>query len=332
MRLFLSAGEPSGDLHGANLVRELRRRRPGVELFGFGGDRMAQAGCELLDPLADKPIMGLFPALAAIPRLWGVLGKARQAFKARRPDAAVVIDNPGFHWWLAGCARKHGVPVSYFVPPQIWSWGTWRAAKMRRVTDQVLACLPFEDAWFRERGIKSRLIGHPYFDELAGQRLDPAFLAAQRARPGTLIGLLPGSRGSELKHNLPTLARAARLIHARRPETRFAFSCLKPAQADEVRKKLARLEVPHEVHHDRTPEIIELSHSLVAVSGSVSLELLYRERPAAVVYQHDPVSVLLGHLVLRSRYITLVNLLAGKELFPEYFSSRCRAPELAAHV
>ena len=332
MRLFLSAGEPSGDLHGANLIRELRRRRPGLELFGFGGENMAKAGCEIIHPLAESAIIGIFPALAAVPRLWGVLGQARHAFKARKPDAAVVIDYPGFHWWLAGCARKNGVPVSYFVPPQIWGWATWRAAKMRRVTDQVLASLPFEDVWFRTRGIASRLVGHPYFDELSEQKLDGGFLAQQRAKPGTLIGILPGSRDSEIRHNLDTLARAAALIHARRPETRFVVSCLKPAQADDVRQRLAGAKLPLEVHHGRTAEVIEAAHSLLSVSGSVSLEMLYREKPAAMVYQHTPFTIFVAHLMKRAKYITLVNLLADRELFPEYFGARCRAPELASHI
>lgn len=332
MRLFLSAGEPSGDLHGANLIRELRRRRPDVEVLGFGGDKMAAAGCKLLHPLAESAIMGIFPVLAALPMLWRVLGMARQCFRDDPPDALVLIDYPGFHWWLAGCAKKFNVPVSYFVPPQIWGWATWRAGKMKRLTDQVLASLPFEHEWFTERGIASRYIGHPYFDELAEQRLDEGWLAEQRGRPGTVIGLLPGSRDSEIYYNLQTLLRAAGLVHKKRPETRFILSCLKPAQAERVRREAAAVKFPLEVHHGRTPEVIELSHSLMSVSGSVSLEFLFRNKPATMVYMHNWFSVFLAGFLKAARYITLVNLLADKVLFPEYFGWRCMSAQIAEHV
>lgn len=332
MRIFLSAGEPSGDIHGSNLARELRRRRPDIDLVGFGGPRMREAGVSLLHPLADSALHGFLPVLSALPMLWRVLGMARSCFRDERPDGLVVIDYPGFHWWLAGCAKKHGVPVTYFVPPQIWAWATWRANKMRRLTDQVLACLPFEDAWLRERGICSRYIGHPFFDDLAAQRLDSSFLASQRARPGTPIGILPGSRDGEVTRNLGTLLKAAGMVHAARPDTRFLVACFKPAQAERVRREAQGLKLPIEVFHGRTPEVIELTHSVMAVSGSVSLELLYRARPTAIVYQHNWLMVRLARMLKAARFITLVNLLADRLLFPEYWGSACLAPQLAGDI
>src|ERR1700733_13606222 len=207
MRLFISAGEPSGDLHGASLIRCLRERVPDLDVVGFGGDRMAEAGCRLIYPLCDLAVVGFMPVLASVPTFAGILDRARQSFRAEKPDALVMIDYPGFHWWLAGCARKHGIPVSYFVPPQIWAWATWRARKMRRLCDQVLCSLSFEEPWFQQRGIPARYIGHPYFDELAQQQLDPAFLIGQRSLPGPIVAILPGSRGSELHYNLSSLVR-----------------------------------------------------------------------------------------------------------------------------
>ncbi|MFQ3593922.1 MAG: lipid-A-disaccharide synthase, partial [Gemmataceae bacterium] len=177
MRIFLSAGEPSGDLHAANLIRRLRAKHPEASFIGLGGERMKQAGCEILYPLTDLAVMGIFPVLASLHKFHEVLGIARQAFQTQRPDVLVMVDFPGFHWWLAGCAQKNGVPVSYFVPPQIWGWATWRASKMRRLCNQVLASMPFEDEWFRSRGIASQYVGHPYFDELHHQRLDAAWIA-----------------------------------------------------------------------------------------------------------------------------------------------------------
>lgn len=332
MRVFISAGEPSGDLHGANLIRHLRERHPGIEVVGFGGDRMASAGCQLLYPLADLAVVGFGAALAQVPKFFRILDLARQSFRQQKPDALVLIDYPGFHWWLAGCARKHGIPVSYFVPPQIWGWATWRSRKMRRLTDQVLCCLPFEEPWLQQRGIAARYIGHPYFDELAHYRFDNAFLSQQRARPGAIIALLPGSRTSEVRQNLPSQLRAAEIIHQRRPDVRFLVACLKPQQADYVRQQLGERKLPLEIHHGKTPEIIQLAHSCLSVSGSVSLELLYRGKPTVILYCVTQFQMMLCRLLKQSKYITLVNLLADRLLYPEYVATYCLGETLAGHV
>jgi lipid-A-disaccharide synthase len=332
MRLFISAGEPSGDLHGASLMRCLRERVPDIEILGFGGERMAAAGCRLVYPLCDLAVVGIGPVLTSVPTFARILGMAKDAFRTERPDAVVMIDYPGFHWWLAGAARKEGIPVSYFVPPQIWAWGTWRAGKMRRLCDQVLCSLPFEQPWLTQRGIPARYIGHPYFDELGCQRLDPEFLTRQRLQPGPIVAILPGSRGSELRYNLPSLVRAADLIYTRRPDVRFLVACLKEKHAAHVRERIGATHLPLEVHHGRTPEIIHLAHSCMSVSGSVSLELLFHGKPATILYRHNPFTVALGHLLKRCKYITLVNLLADRVLYPEYFAARCLADTLAGHI
>jgi lipid-A-disaccharide synthase len=332
MRLFLSAGEPSGDMHGANLVRRLRDRHPGLDVVGFGGDKMAAAGARLVYPLCDFAVMGLGAAVLAVPKMLGILRLAEESFDRERPDALVMIDYPGFHWWLARAAKKRGIPVCYFVPPQVWAWARWRVGKLRRLTDQVLSSLPFEHDFFEARGVRSQLVGHPYFDELAAQRLDGDFLAGQRRKPGTVVGILPGSRKHELHYNVPSLLRAARIVHAKRPDVRFLVACLKPHQAELVRAQAKDAGVPIEVHHGRTPEVIHLAHSCMAVSGSVSLELLYRGKPAAIMYRVVWTTRLLGKLLLKTKYITLVNLLADRRLFPEYVSVGCQAEAVAADV
>ncbi|MFO0846286.1 MAG: lipid-A-disaccharide synthase [Gemmataceae bacterium] len=332
MRLFLSAGEPSGDMHGANLVRRLREHHPALDVLGFGGDKMAAAGARLVYPLCDFAVMGIGAAVLAVPKLLGILRMAEQAFDRERPDALVMIDYPGFHWWLARAAKKRGIPVCYFVPPQIWAWAQWRATKMRRLTDQVLSSLPFEHDFLQQRGIASRLVGHPYFDELEQQRLDGDFLAAQRRKPGTVVGILPGSRKHELHYNVPSLLRAAKIIHTKRPDVRFLVGCLKPHQAEFVRARAKDAGLPIEIHHGRTPEVIHLAHSCMAVSGSVSLELLYRGKPATILYRVSTTTRLLGKFLMRAKYITLVNLLADRPLLPEHVSIGCRAEGVAADV
>jgi lipid-A-disaccharide synthase len=333
MRVFVSAGEPSGDLHGANLTHALLQQAPDVEVVGFGGERMATAGAQLLFPLAHFAVSGIAKVLTNLPTFSRLLSLADRFFRTHRPDALVMIDYPGFHWWLARAAKERGIPVVYFVPPQIWGWATWRHTKMRRLVDEVLSGLPFEVDWLRRRHIPARFIGHPYFDELHQQRLDAEFLRAQRCRPETVVALLPGSRSSEVHYNLGPLLRSAALIHAQRPEVRFLAACFREAHQVKFAEEASRLDLPIEAHTGRTPEIIELAHSCLAVSGSVGLELLFRLKPSVVVYHHHWTHVaLIGHVLLRSPYISLVNLLAEKRLFPEYYSAKCLSETMAEHV
>ena len=229
MRIFLSAGEPSGDLHGANLFHSLCALDPTVTAAGFGGEHMRRAGYDLLFPLADHAIMGLSGIVQAVPAMLRLRRQMADWLRANRPDAVVLIDYPGFHWWLAATAKRQGVPVVSFVPPQVWAWATHRAGWVRRWFDHVLCSLPFEEQWYHERGVsQARYVGHPYFDELARQRLDASFLAEQRGKPGPIIALLPGSRHGEITYNLDTLIHAARRVHAARPDARFLFACFKP--------------------------------------------------------------------------------------------------------
>lgn len=332
MKLFISAGEPSGDLHGANLVRMLRQLDPSMECVGFGGEQMSEAGCKLLYPLCTLAVMWFVRVLANAPVFLGLLSRADRYFRHQRPDAVVLIDYPGFHWWLARRAHFHGIPVYYFVPPQLWGWAGWRVRKMRRWVGHVLCTLPFEEEWYRQRGVSAHYVGHPYFDELRQQKLDESFLKAQRSHSGNIVGLLPGSRNQEIERNLPTLVRTASLLASQRPGTRFLVACFKASQRAYVDAHLNGLDLPIETHVGRTPEIIELSRCCVAVSGSVGLELLYRKKPTVVAYRIGKIDLRVARFFKTVPYISLVNLLAGKELYPEFLTDHCEADKIAAHL
>lgn len=332
MRIFISAGEPSGDLHGASLIRALRQVDPGIEWAGFGGDRIEAAGCRLLFPLTRLAVIGFSRALAYAPMFLQQISRADRYFRHQRPDAVVLVDFPGFNWWVARRAHYHGIPVFYFVPPQLWAWLGGRVRKMRRWVDHVLCTLPFELTWYRERGVDAHYVGHPYFDELGRQHLDDAFLSEQRAIPGVVIGLLPGSRNMEVERNLPTLVRSAALIHAQRPDTRFLVACFKHSQQQTVDQYVRETDLPIATFTGKTPEIIHLSHSCVAVSGSVGLELLYHGKPSVVVYRVTPMFRRIVEPLLTTQYISLVNLLAERRLFPEYPSERCEAEAVSTDI
>jgi lipid-A-disaccharide synthase len=330
MRIFFSVGEPSGDVHGANLIRALRVHDPRMEAVGFGGDRMAQAGCRHLFPLCNHAVMGLSRVLASLPQFMSLLSQADRYFRHQRPDAVVLIDYPGFNWWIARRAKFHGIPVFYFVPPQLWAWAGWRVKKMRRFVDHVLCSLPFEEAWYRERGVHAEYVGHPFFDELPRQTLDTEFMAQQRKQPGTIVSLLPGSRTQEVERNFRTQLLAATKIHLSRPDTRFLVASFKESQqrmCDEMCRQFPGMPVQTFVH--KTPEIVELSRTCISVSGSVSLELLYRAKPTVILYGMNRLMAKCIRALLKAKYVTLVNLLADKMLYPEFTGEYCEPASIA---
>jgi lipid-A-disaccharide synthase len=332
MRIFMCAGEPSGDLHGSNLIRSLRERRPNLEFVGFGGERMQEAGCRLLYPLCQLAVMWFVRVLANAHLFLYLLSLADRYFRHQRPDAVVLIDYPGFNWWMARRAHFHNIPVFYFVPPQIWAWAGWRVSKMRRFVDHVLCSLPFEKAWYENRGVPAHFVGHPYFDELTRQRLDPNFLWEQRRRGERRVVLLPGSRTQEVRQNWPTLMRSAERIRETCPDVRFLVACFKDSQREHIERHLRGANSPIETFVGRTPEIIHLADACVAVSGSVGLELLYHGKPSVVSYRISPLARIVSRPFIKSRFISLVNLLADEELFPEFLSVRCEAEAISEIV
>jgi lipid-A-disaccharide synthase len=209
MRVFLSAGEPSGDHHAALLVRAIRARRPDVECVGLGGPCMAAEGCTLVADLTQLAVMWFLRVILNIHRFVDLARRAERSFLDARPDVCVLVDFPGFHWWLAWRAKRHGIPVVFYCPPQIWAWASWRIGKMRRLVDHVLSALPFEHEWFTAQGMQSTYVGHPFFDELE------CAVPRQPDDAAPLVLLLPGSRGQEIEGNLASILRAAAIVKAR---------------------------------------------------------------------------------------------------------------------
>ncbi|MCL6502168.1 MAG: lipid-A-disaccharide synthase [Pirellulales bacterium] len=351
MEIFFSAGDPSGDLHAANLIRQLQRRRPGIRCVGYGGPEMARAGCHLHADLTSLAVMWFLRAILNLHKFLLLLWRADRYFRLHRPDALVLVDYPGFNWWMARRAKAHGIPVFYFAPPQIWAWASWRVKKMRRYVDHVLCSLPFEESWLRDRGCRAVFVGHPFFDECRHRRLDQAFLDREIRQPGRLVTILPGSRTQEVEQNLAWLLKAATLVHMAVPDVRFAIAAFKPQHAEYARRLAANCHLPLDVHVRRTPELIELAECCLAVSGSVSLELLYHVRPTVVLYRLGRVAYRVQGWFRRVKYITLVNLLAARTifvrraadfdphrdggdemLFPEFLTCEDRTGEMAAQI
>jgi lipid-A-disaccharide synthase len=348
MTIFFSAGEPSGDVHGANLIRRLREIQPGVKCVGYGGPEMAAAGCQLQADLTALAVMWFLRALVNLHKFLALASRADRYFRHERPDAVVLIDYPGFNWWIARRAKAHGIPVYYYCPPQIWAWASWRIKKMRRYVDHVLCALPFEAEWFREQGCRATFVGHPFFDEVRRQPLDQDFIDQQNRQRGQLVAILPGSRTQEVSHNLHWFLKAARLVHARVPQARFAIAAFKPRHVEMARQLIARSNLPVDVHLRKTAELIHSATCCMACSGSVSLELLFHAKPTVILYWISPLAFWVQSFFVRVKYITLVNLLAAKRiflrddhsgdplpdaaLFPEYLTSEDKSEDIAEQV
>ncbi|HEX5472326.1 MAG TPA: lipid-A-disaccharide synthase [Lacipirellulaceae bacterium] len=332
MKIFFSVGEPSGDLHGANLIRELRSRRPDCEFVGYGGPRMAAAGCMLHEDLTKLAVMWFARVLLNIHKFWDLACRADRYFRHHRPDAVVLIDYPGFNWWIARRAKAHGIPVFYYGVPQLWAWAGWRVRKMRRFVDYVLCKLPFEETWYRERRCNATFVGHPYFDQLREEQLDLEFVEQQRADDGPMVAILPGSRTQEVKSNFSYFLRAAKIIHRRTPNVRFVVAAFKSSQAEMIRAGIAGAGLPISVHVGRTGEIIHAANCAMAVSGSVSLELLYHTTPTVILYYISPPAYFVQAFFRKVRYITLVNLLTATDLFPKKVANYDPADPADAHV
>lgn len=344
MQIFFSVGDPSGDIHGANLIRALKVRNPAVECVGYGGPLMAAAGCRLHTDLTALAVMGILRVFGALHRFLDLASKADRYFRHQRPDAVVLIDFPGFNWWIAWRAKAHGIPVIYYVPPQLWGWMSHRVKKMRRYVDHVLCALPFEQKWFAERGCNATFVGHPFFDEVRRQTVDEAFLAEMQGAPGPLVTLLPGSRTQEVETNLPWFLETAKVVRKSVPQARFAVAAFKPRQAERAKMMVARAGLDIPVFTKRTPELIRAADACLACSGSVSLELLHSLKPTVIGYRITRWGNFLQNLLRNVPYITLVNLLSTgrtdrsderqnppsadpRVLFPEFLSAEdCTGP------
>lgn len=325
MRIFISAGEPSGDQHAAHLIQTLKARDASIEVEGFGGPAMREAGCSVLFELTNLAVMGIIKVIPLLAKFRRLLISAEQHFDTSRPDVVLLVDFPGFNWWIAKAARRRGIPVYYYLPPQLWAWAPWRIRKVRKWVDKVLCALPFEFDWYRTRGIDAVWVGHPFFDEVAAHKLDSDFLQTIKQECGQrpVIGILPGSRDHEVERNFPVIADIIQKVTTELPNVRWLVGNYRSEHA----QRCQNLMMPHtecadiSFHVNKTSEVIEAADCCLMVSGSISLELLARQTPGIVLYRISRLARWASRLVMTCRYITLTNLIATAEIMPEYVSA-----------
>jgi len=309
-RIFFSTTDQSGDEHAAALMAEIRRLHPDAEFAGLGGPRMAAAGCRLLAETTHRSAMW-FDVIREVGRMWRILQHTTRFWTGWRPDVFVPIDSPGINFPLARRARSRGVTNIYYIPPQIWAWGRWRLRKLKRLFERLLVALPFEEAFYRDRGFDVEYVGHPLFDYLPRMTLSADLHGELRVgRDETLIGLLPGSRRTEVRRHMPMLRDAARLIRERHANARFAVGAAGPGVLPIIDEVLAGGDLNAPVLLDRTLELMRDARLCLVASGTATLQLLHFATPMVIVYRLNGPEWHIMRLLKRSRYVGLVNVLA----------------------
>jgi len=319
-RVYISAGEPSGDAHAAPVAAALRRRLPGVELEAFGGPLLERAGALVLDRMEAFSVVGFVEALAKIPAHYRLLGRVRAAFRAKRYDLVILVDYPGYHLRAAAAAAAAGIPVLYYIAPQMWAWGVGRVRKLAAVR-QLAVILPFEEPFFRERGIPATFVGHPLKDRPA----PPPRAAARRAlgldpsRP--TLGLFPGSRAQEVARHWGVFRAAAARVAAARPDVQVVVAGAPGASYPDpgaIR-----------VHAGDPLPVFAAADAGICKSGTTTLEAAMADLPMVITYRLHPVSSFIAFRVLRVPWVGLVNLVAGYEVAPELLQRRATPAALA---
>jgi lipid-A-disaccharide synthase len=376
VRILISAGEASGEMYGAQLMEALRRR-PAVparvetglgpvaagqspattqiqqiEFFGAGGQRMRAAGCEIVVDAKELAVVGITEILSRLPKILGLYRKLIRSADEKRPALAVVIDAPAFNWRVARQMRRRGIPVVYYVCPQFWAWRQGRVKLLRKYVDKALVIFPFEEKFYRDRGVDATFVGHPLADLPAPAISREAYAAANQLDPRkTWITLMPGSRRKEVRMNLPTILEAAHRLETDRPEAgrsknelpREAYEFLLPVaatldasflrnliSAEETRLAVSLQSKLHLVA-DALPALYH-SHAGIVASGTATVEAAIMGTPFVMVYRVSALTYALGKPRVKVPYFAMVNLIAGEEVVPELVQQKFTVENVVAEL
>ncbi|MDD5712318.1 MAG: lipid-A-disaccharide synthase [Smithellaceae bacterium] len=332
-RIMIVAGEASGDLHGANLVAAIKRAAPEVSFYGLGGNRMKAAGVELVADCAALAVVGLTEVISKLPLLMGVMKKLKSSLREEPPDLVILLDYPDFNLPLAKAAKAHGIKVLYYISPQVWAWRKGRIAKIKRFVDRMAVILPFEEEFYRREGVAVTFVGHPLLDAM--QENYSRNEARQRLRVeegGPVIGILPGSRPSEVDALLPDMLAAATLLRNWLPAVRFMLpiaDTLQPCLVDGIVKKSG---IPVSIVRHAAYDVISACDCVMVASGTATLETALLGTPMVIVYRISPLSYLIGRMFISVDHIGLANIIAGKTVVPELIQKDANPERIASEI
>lgn len=330
-RLAFVAGEPSGDLHAAHLIRALRDQDSDLVAFGLGGNRMAAAGAEVVEDLARDAVMGLFPVIRALPRIRSWFKTAEALLRDRRPDALVLVDYPGFNLRLAARARALGVPVIYYISPQVWAWNTGRVRRIARDVDLMIPILPFEETFYRDHEVPTFYPGHPVVDHLASVVIDEDERRRLGATGSPRIAVFPGSRPHVVDSLAPVFAETIERLRERPAfrEASYLVAATNSEMAERIRGHAGYRASNVHVEANRTYEIMRSADVALTTSGTTTIELAAEGVPMVIGYRVSAALFAIGRRVVKVPHIGLVNLIAERGVVPEHVGSRRLAEGLA---
>jgi lipid-A-disaccharide synthase len=322
--LLLSAGEASGDMYAARLATALQQRAD-VKIFGMGGPQMRAAGVDIITDYSEVSVVGITEILSHLPSLIRAMRKLVAAAEQRKPALAILTDFPGFHLRLARKLKFRKIPNAYYICPQFWAWRPWRVRIVRRRFKQALCIFPFEEKFYSDAGVPTKFIGHPLVGHVNPTLDRAAFRAAHQFHPEEpLIAVLPGSRNAELRQHLPVLREACLRIHQAAPRTQFVVAA---APGGDYDASLAALraafdaQLPLRVVANQTYDALAASDAAIVSSGTATVETALLDVPMVVVYRVTPLTALLAKPLVRTKFFSMVNLIAEKPAVPELIQS-----------
>jgi lipid-A-disaccharide synthase len=319
MRIMISCGEASGDMYAGALAEELRRRAPDADIFGFGGPRLQAAGGRLIGDYGRFSVTGLTEAVKVVPRSFAMLRKLIDAARELRPHVFVAIDFPDFNFKLMAALRRLGIPIVYYVSPQLWAWRPGRMDTMKEYVDRVLVIFPFEEPLYQRAGVRVQFVGHPLVDMIPAGQDRAAFLRDRGLQvDAPTVALLPGSRRNELERIVPVVTSALSKIRARIPDVQFVVACapnipdamFAPLVHDQPDGRLVLV-------RDRTDDVLVASDVVITASGTATIQCALHEKPMVVVYRVSPLTYRLGKPFVKVDTFAMPNLVAGRRIVPE---------------
>jgi lipid-A-disaccharide synthase len=315
---MISCGEPSGDLYAAELARRIRAREPGATITGFGGERLRAAGASLLGDFSGLSVTGLLEVARLLPRTYAMYRRLVAAARSDRPDVLVAVDFPDFNFRLASAIKRLGVPIVYYISPQLWAWRSGRMKTMRALADRVLVIFPFEEQIYRDAGVPAQWVGHPLLDVMAPPQPKDALVASMGlSAVAPIVALLPGSRRNEVQAILPGLAAAAGGIRAGLPAVQFVVARA-PHISDDLLAPLGSIPGARPMVLDgHADELLQVADVALVASGTVTVQAALHECPMVVVYRLSPLTYRLGRPFVRVSTFAMANLVAGSRVVPE---------------
>jgi len=330
-RVMIIAGEASGDQHGAKLVRAMRSRNEGLFFCGIGGQAMSDAGVRVEVDASTLAVVGITEVLSKVSHLLHGLRVAKQLLRNLQPDLLVLIDFPDFNLHVAATAKKLGIPVLYYICPQVWAWRPGRVQKIKKRVDHLAVILPFEADFFRRHAIPVTFVGHPLLDTQSAPGIDNTAPATGGKK---IVGLLPGSRDREIVRLLPVMLTAAENLTRRHSDIKFLVSVAPSVEKESVQAivRSHTAEADIELSEDGVQNVFRKSSLVVAASGTVTLEAAIWGTPMIIVYKVSTLTYWMGKALAKVKYAGLVNLIADKEIAPELIQHDASAGNIAANV